>query len=588
MLGPWRRHVVVSAFLAVAIAILRLSIPYLTGVIIDDLRANNSELIGRNALLMIGAATLMALLNMSRRLTAGTISLGLEKHLRERIFDHLSTRSFGFFDRSQTGQLLSRATVDVSQVRFFLGYGLMYFFMHAATIIGVPIMLLILQPTLAIVVLVAMPPIFLLSRRYSRLAHPNFVAIQQKHAELTTVSEESILGARVVRAFGQEDRETERARKLNDEIIERELYSKRLEAKFVPLYSFIPNIALAVVVLIAANRITAGDMTLGQFFAFYGYMLQLTGPVRIVGNLLTRAQRATAAGERLFELLDDDETLPLTDHPLAAFPHESGPLAVSFKNVTFAYRNGRVVLSQLDLDVAAGETVALLGPTGSGKTTAAELIPRLYDATQGTVRIDGIDVREMDLPTLRRSVGVVGQEPFLFSASVRDNLTLGAPDATDDELWSALDTAQAAGFIRALPDGLDTLIGERGFTLSGGQRQRMAIARALAANPRILILDDATASVDARVERRITTALGNATEGRTTILIAHRPSTIALADRIVLLDAGRIVDVGTHGELLARSDRYQMVQEQKASRREFLMDPDPTEDEMGVPEELDE
>jgi ATP-binding cassette subfamily B protein len=432
-----------------------------------------------------------------------------------------------------------------------------------------------------------MPPIFFISRRYSRLAHPNFVQVQQKQAELTTVSEESILGARVVRAFGQEHRETERARKLNDEIVERELYARKLEAKYAPFYSFIPNIALAVVVLIAANRINAGSMTLGEFFAFYGYMLQLTGPVRIVGNLLTRAQRATAAGERLFELLDDDETLPLVAHPRTSFPHESGPLTVKFDNVSFAYRNGKTVLSELNLDIAAGETIALLGPTGSGKTTAAELIPRLYDATDGTVLVDGVDVREMDLPTLRRTVGVVGQEPFLFSATVRDNLTLGAPDAPDEELWKALESAQAAAFIRALPDGLDTLIGERGFTLSGGQRQRMAIARALAANPRILILDDATASVDARVERRITTALGDATEGRTTILIAHRPSTIALADRIVLLDAGRIVDVGTHDELLARSERYQMVQEQKASRREFLIDPDPAEDDAGVPEDLD-
>jgi ATP-binding cassette subfamily B protein len=572
-LGPYRRQLMVSALLAVLVAVARMAIPYITGKVIDDIHEAKFDDIGRQALLLVAAAGVVAVLNASRRLVAGTISLGLEKTLRDRLFGHLGGLSFSFFDRHQTGQLLSRATVDVTQVRFFLGYGLTYFFMHAATLIGVPIIVIWISPALAAVVLVMMPLVFLVSRRYSRLTTPIQRRKQQREADVTQAAEENIVGARVVRAFGQEHAETQRFRQRADRIVDAELESLRIEARYKPLYSVLPNLALATCVVVAAHEIARDALTIGQFFAVYGYLLLLTGPVRIVGNLLSRAQRATASGQRLFELLDDDERLPQVEHP-RELPAVRGSSEVRFEGVTFGYREGAPVIRDLDLVVPAGSTVAVLGATGSGKTTLTALVPRFYDPWRGRVLMDGIDVRELDLHELRRAVGIVNQEPTLFSATVAENLRFGAPDATEEQLWQALEDAQATDFVRRLPQGLETRIGERGLTLSGGQRQRIAIARALLVDPRVLILDDATASVDARVEARITQALHTAASSRTTILIAHRPSTIALADHIVLLARGRVSDQGTHDELLARSDEYRQIYEQRqvVARREFLLD----------------
>jgi ATP-binding cassette subfamily B protein len=572
MLRPFRSRVISSAIIAFLVAGAQMLVPYFTGRIIDLLQHHRYGAIDRDLWLLIGAAAIGAGLNASRRLVAGSISLGLEKTLRERLFEHLSGLSFTFLDRNQTGQLLSRVTVDVTQVRFFLGYGLTYFFMHITKLVAVPIAIAFISPTLAVVALVMMPLIFLVSRRYSRLSHPVMKDVQQREADATAAAEENIIGARVVRAFGQEHNEVERYRGLADRIVEKEREMMVLQARYQPLYSLITNAALAAVILLGAVLIHSHNMTIGGLFSFYGYMLLLTGPVRIVGNLLSRAQRATASGERLWELLDNQDRLPVA---AGTTPLPKGGGEIRFEGVTFEYHTGARAVSDVTLTVPVGSTVALLGPTGCGKTTLASLVPRFYDPSQGRVLVDGVDVRELDPHELRRAVGLVNQEPFLFSDTVAANLRFGAPDASDDELWAALDSAQAADFVRALPNGLNTLIGERGFTLSGGQRQRVAIARALLVDPTILILDDATASVDSRVESRITGALHTATRGRTTILIAHRPSTIALADHIVIMDRGRIADQGTHDELIGRSDAYRQIHEQRAARREFLLAPDP-------------
>lgn len=576
---PFRREVIASCVLAIIMVGMSILIPAFTGRAIDHFDAQQFDRIPRDAWLLLAAAVAAAVINASRRVVAGTMSLGIEQHLRDRLFAHLSGLGFRFFDKQQTGQLLSRVTSDVSQVRFFLGYGLTYLFVHASKLVVIPILLWFLEPKLAVVVYVTMPIIFVLSIMYSRRSHPILREAQQKLALVTAHGEETIVGARVVRAFGQEDREIERFRELTQDVVAQERLAMHVKAVYQPLYEFIPSLTLVAVVYVAAISIDAGDLTRGGLLAFYVYVLMLAGPLRIVGNLLGRAQRATASSERLWDLFDADDRIPQAEHPAPMPDAADAGTELRFEHVSFGYRTDedgttRRVLDDVSLTIPAGTTVALIGPTGCGKTTLASLIPRFYDPEdEGRVLLDGVDLRELDLQELRRSIGLVDQEPFLFSATIRDNLAYGNPDATDEDIWRAIDAAQARGFVERLPDGLDTVVGERGLTLSGGQRQRIAIARALVVDPRVLILDDATASVDSQVEARISHALSSATRRRTTIVIAHRPSTIALADLIVVLRAGKVEDQGTHEELLERSATYRMVHEQRAVRREFLLDP---------------
>jgi ATP-binding cassette subfamily B protein len=576
---PFQRQVIASALLALVMVGFGLLVPTFTGRAIDHFRHEQYDKINVDALLILAAALGSALLNASRRIVAGTMSLGMEQMLREQLFGHLSGLGFRFFDRQQTGQLLSRVTSDVNQVRFFLGYGLTYLFVHGIKLVTIPIVLWFYEPSLAIVVYITAPLIFFSSVTYSRRSHPVLRESQQKLSLVTAHGEETIVGARVVRAFGQEAREIEHFRSLTQGVVEQERRAMFIEAKFRPLYDLIPSLCLMVLVLVGGLAIDRGTMSFGDFFAFYTLVLLLTGPLRIIGNLLGRAQRATASSSRLWEILDSDDRIPEPEQPAPMPTQLDEGTELSFEHVSFGYRTDedgttRRVLDDVTLTIPAGRTVALIGPTGCGKTTLASLIPRFYDPEHGgTVRMDGVDLRELDLQELRESIGIVDQEPFLFSASIRQNLAYGNPGADDDALWAALDAAQAREFVERLPDGFDTVVGERGLTLSGGQRQRLAIARALVVDPRVLILDDATASVDSQVEARISHALANAARKRTTIVIAHRPSTIALADHIVVLREGRVEDQGTHEYLLERSETYRMVHEQRGVRREFLLDP---------------
>jgi ABC-type multidrug transport system fused ATPase/permease subunit len=565
-LRPYRGGVLVSFALAAAAMGSGVFIPYLVGYTIDEVRDGSADL-----WLLAGAVAAAGVLRLgfsvSRRLVAGRVSLGVEYDLRNRMYEHLHSLELGFFDMQQTGQLMSRATVDLQSVRFFLGYGLIFILQSALTILIASGVMLATAPALAAVALAPMPFVIWISFRYGRRNRPAQQEVQQRIAELTAEAEENIGGVRVVKAFAQEERQLRRFRHTVKRVFDQSMVSTRLRAFYSPFIGFLPQLGLAAVLFIGGRQAINNQITIGEFVAFYGYVLLLTSPMRMLGIALGMAQRAVASGERVFELLDRE---PRLTAPPGAPPLPAGDGRVELRDVCFEYEGTEPVLRGIDLEVEAGRTVALVGPTGSGKTTLVMLIPRLYDVTRGAVLVDGVDVRSVDPASLRREVAVVSDDAFLFSASLRDNIAYARPEAGDDEVVAAAERAGLGGLIDDLPDGLDTLIGERGLTLSGGQRQRVAIARALLAEPRILILDDATSSVDATTESQIKAALAEVMEGRTTFVIAHRLSTIALADEVVVIEDGRVAARGTHDELLETSSLYREIAEKGLPEQVFL------------------
>jgi ABC-type multidrug transport system fused ATPase/permease subunit len=486
--------------------------------------------------------------------------------MRSGMYAHLVRLSFGFYDRHQTGQLMSRATVDLQGVRFFLGYGLIFFFQNVLTVASVTAVLFFFEWRLALVVLAVTPVLVVLAYRYSHVSHPTLRDVQQRLADVATVSEENIVGVHVVKAFAQEGSESAKFRRRSEAVFQQTLRANRQRATYVPLISFVPLLATAAVLLLGARMVAHHSLSVGSFVAFTLYMNMLIVPLRSLGMWIGQAQRATASGERIFQVLDEPEEI--ADRP-RAIELPPGPGEIRFEGVSFEYLPNRPILDGIELAVDAGRTVALIGHTGSGKTTLTSLVPRFYDVTGGRVLVDGVDVRDVRLTSLRGAVGVISQDPFLFSATVRENIAFGRTDLSDEDVERFARLAQAHEFVERLPQGFDTVIGERGITLSGGQRQRIAIARALAVDPRILILDDATASVDATTEARIRAGLRTAMRGRTTLIIAHRLSTIALADEIVVLTDGRIAARGTHEQLLATSAVYREIYEHGLLERQF-------------------
>src|SRR5215207_6243035 len=463
---------------------------------------------------------------------------------------------------------MSRATVDLQAVRFFLGYGLVFIAQSALTILLAAIAMLVLQPGLAALALAPVPFVVLVAARYGRRSRPALQEVQQRIAELTADVEENVSGVRVVKAFAAEPRQLQRFEGSVARVFSQSMVATRLRAFYNPFIGFLPSVGLAVVLLVGGRAVIDGRLSVGDFAAFYTYLLMLIAPMRQLGLALGMAQRATASGARMFEILDRE---PQVVAPAGAAPLPEGRGRVELRGVTFTYeRANRPALDRVDLVVPEGTTVALVGGTGSGKTTLVQLLARLYDVDAGAVLIDGADVREVTLDSLRGAISVVDDDPFLFSATVHENIAYGRPDATREEVERAAERAQAAEFIAELPEGYDTTVGERGLTLSGGQRQRVAIARALLSDPRILVLDDATSSVDASTEQAIKTALQEVMAGRTTFVIAHRLSTIALADEIVVLERGRIAAHGTHDELLAQEGLYREIVEKGLPDQVFL------------------
>jgi ATP-binding cassette subfamily B protein len=628
-LRAYKRGLSASWALASVAMVMTVALPYLTGRAVDALRtgalhAHRHELAARNhdrhtlllvAIAIAGAVLLRWVLTYTRRMIAGRVSLGIEYDLRELIYGHLQRLELGFFDHQQTGQLMSRATVDLQAVRFFLGYGLVFILQSVLTLVLAGAAMILINPKLGLIAMAPVPFVVLISQRYGRRARPAIQEVQQRIAELTANAEENISGVRVVKSFAREPLQLRRFRHSVGRVFDQAMVSTRLEARYNPMIGFLPQLGLAAVLLVGGTSVIHSHLSLGQFTAFYFYLAMLISPMRSLGVTLGLAQRATASGARIFQVLDREPRLTSPSDAPALAP---GNGHVQLRGVTLRYddaddfgatyrsesahaeeaardtsaqagANGRAaanggppagranaangngraasgdregaraVLRDVDLDVPAGRTVALVGATGSGKTSLVSLISRLYDTSSGSVLIDGADVRGVELRSLRRAVAVVSDDPFLFSATVAENIAYADPDATLEDIERAARRAQAHEFIARLPQGYDTRVGERGLTLSGGQRQRLAIARALLADPRVLILDDATSSVDSSTERLIKLALDEAMEGRTTFIIAHRLSTIALADEIVVLDHGRVLAHGDHGELLETSELYREI-----------------------------
>src|SRR5512132_1244901 len=567
-LRPYRRGVVLSGLLAAVAMAMTVAIPWLTGRAIDRIQAGDKAGLTTLGLVVLAAGVLRLGLTVARRLVAGRVSLGVELDLRNRMYEHLQALELGFFDRQQTGQLMSRATVDLQSVRFFLGYGLVFMMQSALTILLAAGAMLVVQPGLAAISLIPVPIVVAVAARYGRRSRPALQEVQQRIAELTADVEENIGGVRVVKSFAREERQLDRFRRSVGRVFDQAMISTRLQAFYNPFIGFLPQLGLAAILFFGGREVIRGELTIGQFSAFYTYLLMLLSPMRTLGISLGLAQRATAAGARLFQILDRAPSI--VSAPDAA-PLPAGNGHVELRDVALEYAGGgRRALRDVTLDVPAGTTVALVGATGSGKTTLVQLIPRLYDVTAGAVLVDGADVRDVDPGELRRAVAIVDDNPFLFSATVAENIAYARADATLEEIELAARRAQAHDFIERLPDGYDTRVGERGLTLSGGQRQRVAIARAFLADPRILILDDATSSVDATTEQEIKQALRDVMAGRTTFVIAHRLSTISLADTIVVLEDGVVAAAGDHEALLDQSELYREIVEKGLPDQVFL------------------
>ena len=514
----------------------------------------------RSLLIWLGALLGVGLLEMTagavRHLYAVRNRARTDARVRDAIFAHALRLDACYHDRVGPGELMSRASSDsehVARMMDSIGHTIGY----VLTVFAVAIVLLVIDWRLALVVLIPLPLISLAGWAYSRRYHAHTERLQASWGRAATLVEETVAGIRVVKGIGAGRPLAGEFRTRSAAIVDRALAIARLDAVFMPTLEFLPLLGLLAVLWLGGRRVVAGELSLGSFVAFNAYVGMLVWPLRVLGQRVTTLQKAVGASARISEVLDAEPRLREPRHPAALERPVRGD--VRLEEVQFGHEDGRPVLDGLDLHVAPGESLALVGPTGSGKSTIAGLLARLYDPDRGTVLLDGHDVRELRLSDVRQIVALVFEETFLFTDTVKENIRFARPDASDEEVQRAAELAGAAQFVADLPDGYDTILGERGFSLSGGQRQRIAIARAILADPAVLVLDDATSAVDATKEHEIRASLTTVMEGRTTVVIAHRPATIALADRVAMLENGRVVEEGTHPELLRRSARYRAL-----------------------------
>jgi len=533
---------------------LALIIPQLIRKAIDfGIRAGDLAILKITVLAILGVTLIRGVLTFVTGRCTEVASQGVVYDLRNAIYHKLSALSFSYHDHAQIGQLLSRAIQDVDRIRFLTGRAFLRLTEGAALLLGAVVFLMAMNPLLTLLALGLMPFMAYWAWHFSRRYRPLSLAVQQQLAVLTVGVEQNLRGARVVKAFAQERAEMDRFEQQNDRWFDISAMAEKLQARNIPFLDLVANLGTVFIIWYGGSLVVRKHLTLGELVAFITYMSLLVRPVRRFGMILPALANASAAGERIFEILD--AALELKDAPDAiSLPSIRG--LVRFQNVSFSYFQRHMVLEDVSFEALPGQVIALLGQTGSGKSSIISLIPRFYDPTAGRITIDGQDIRTVKLNSLRDQIGIVLQETTLFAASIRDNIRFGRPDATEAEIVEAARAAQAHGFIMQMPTQYDTLVGERGVTLSGGQKQRIAIARALLKDPRILILDDATASVDSDTELLIQAALERLMKGRTAFVIAQRLSTVRMADLIVVLDRGRIAARGTHAELLHNSELY--------------------------------
>ena len=547
-----KRTLLTALSLSFAALLLQVQIPNLLNDAVTNSLQDHTVPLSHYTWLVLGLAIGAGVSAYVSRLFLMRTAYAMEFDLRNMLYEHLTRMEFGFYDRVQSGQLISRANSDIRSVQMYLTFGPSILVQCAIAVVAFVYMLTINVP-LAFVAMSTTPFVFLLSVRMRRSMFPVSWLIQARLAEVATIVDENINGVRVVKSFVAEPRELKTLAQAADRLKWSYIKDADLRARFAPAVQNLPQVGLALILLVGGLLVIHGHLRVGAILAFSAYIVMLQAPFQMLGMLVMLGQRASASAKRIYEVLDEHPAI--VDAPDALdLVHCDGD--VEFDSVDFAYADGPLVLEGFNLRLAPGETVAMVGRTASGKTTVSRLLPRFYDVQRGSVRVDGHDVRKLSIASLRAQIGVVLDEPFLFSISIRDNIAYGRPDASLEEVQAAAGAAGAEEFIVELPEGYDTVVGERGYTLSGGQRQRVAIARTLLVNPPILILDDATSAVDVQVEQVIHEGLRVLMEGRTTLIVAHRLSTIGLADRVVLVDDGRVVADGTHTELMETSALY--------------------------------
>lgn len=558
-LKPYTREAILATFLLALVVVTDLSIPRLVQVIIDNGVANKDmDVILRTSLIMIGASILSALFMVGNTIFAVKASRGFEADLREDIFKKIQTFSFGNLDDFTTGQLLTRLTSDLNQIRLIITMGLRMFTRAPLMFIGSLGLMYITNARLANIMLLLLPITFVLVTIFIRIVQPLFTAVQEKLEFLNQVLQENLVGIRVVKAFVRRDYENSRFDEANKELFSKSVRIHRLLSIFFPIILALLNLSTVAIIFYGGVQVIQGIATVGQILAFVNYLFSTMFPVLMLSMMAGQVSAASASASRIMQVLDSEPEVQ-SKHGSIVLNEVEG--RVEFNEVYFSYNKdgGDPVLYDISFSVEPGETVAIIGATGSGKSSLIHLIPRFYDATSGTITIDGIKVEDIETSSLRRNIGISLQETVLFSGSIRDNIKYGKPDAGDEEVIQAAKAAQAHNFIKSFPDGYDAIVGQRGVNLSGGQKQRIAIARALLVRPRILILDDSTSSVDVETEIKIEEALEDLLKDSTSFVIAQRISTVLNADKIIVLDNGRMAAQGNHSELMDTSPIYREI-----------------------------